>query len=665
MNSNQDILFYCQIGNLTEVEKCLKEGTFIDFQNSEGETPLQVSAANGFSQIVSLLISYGASIDLPNSYGWTPLMHAARHGHFSTVAILLKKKAKVNICNKLGLSPVVAAAWSGDLKTVKLLTDAGAIVDYVPSLNQSNECYLSPMMAAALCGHDDIIRFLLAEGVDIDQVSPVTGLSPLMLAACEGLKKVVQIIIENSCDTKTTDTCGRSALDLAVECSNQEVIIYLEGITTSKYTNEGSQDIDIFQAVKSGDVLKVKSILKQNPESTNAISSHDGMTPLMLASMLGYNNIVNILLSSSAKLDAQDLENGWTALMYAIFHRRSQTVELLLKKGASIDLPASNGFTALDLARHLNSSDAAIIENLSSKFLSVGLSSKKMSVYSASDTLDRRKHILSERFFSKRSETQTGLKSWIGGMAYSLQQKMLTRLSPRHSEKYSGSDTLGVDDTIVNDVFAGPKSPCAETETVELHPSVLLSPDKYLAKELKEHKIEIIKPPLPSLHYYTPFNISTKKHEQNIKPSRNSLQVPKLLKEYKRKNLLACSEIRNCTEEVLFEKMDYSTNGMETGNLNTIMNQIEPKENYLLSSKTVIPEDEIKEMKYNTAVSGELTVLLKKESLQKYVENFREHEVDIDTLQNLTKEDLTDIGIQSSASQKKLLEIINKLQDTD
>ncbi|GFR21543.1 ankyrin repeat and SAM domain-containing protein 6 [Trichonephila clavata] len=221
------------------------------FQNSEGETPLQVSAANGFSQIVNLLISYGALVDLPNSYGWTPLMHAARRGHSSTVAILLKKKAKVNICNKLGLSPVVAAAWSGDLKTVKLLTDAGAIVDYVPSLNQT-------------------------EGVDIDQVSPVTGLSPLMLAACEGLKKVVQIFIENGSDTNKTDISGRSALDLAVECCKQEVIIYLEGITTSKYTNEDSQDIDIFQAVKSGDVLKIKSLLKQNPESTNAISSHDG-----------------------------------------------------------------------------------------------------------------------------------------------------------------------------------------------------------------------------------------------------------------------------------------------------------------------------------------------------------------------------------------------------
>ncbi|GFR21540.1 hypothetical protein TNCT_236981, partial [Trichonephila clavata] len=45
---------------------------------------------------------------------------------------------------------------------------------------------------------------------------------------------------------------------------------------------------------------------------------------------------------------------------------------VITEKGASTDLPASNGFTALDLARHLNSSDVAIIENLSTKFLSVG-----------------------------------------------------------------------------------------------------------------------------------------------------------------------------------------------------------------------------------------------------------------------------------------------------
>lgn len=82
-----------------------------NFQNSEGESPLQIASANGFCDIVSLLLSNGACIDLPNNYGWTPLMHAAKHGHSSTVSLLLKMKAKVNISNKLGKSKHCSVAF--------------------------------------------------------------------------------------------------------------------------------------------------------------------------------------------------------------------------------------------------------------------------------------------------------------------------------------------------------------------------------------------------------------------------------------------------------------------------------------------------------------------------------------------------------------------------
>ncbi|GBM02144.1 Ankyrin repeat and SAM domain-containing protein 6 [Araneus ventricosus] len=657
MQSHHDILYFCQNGNLAEVRNLLEQGVSVNFQNSEGETPLQVSAANGFSQIVSLLISYGALVDLPNSYGWTPLIHAARHGHFATISLLLKKKAKVNICNKLGLSPIVASAWSGNLKTVKLLVEAGAMVDHIASLNQNTECDLSPLMAAALCGYDDIVTYLLDEGANVDQVSPVTGLSPLMLAAYGGQKKIAQIVVENGSDITKTDICDRSAMDFAVNCSQQEIILFLESIMVSKYANEGSQGADIFIAVRSGDILKVKSILKQNPDSVNAISSHDGMTPLMLAAMLGYNSIINLLICNGAKLDAQDLENGWTALMYAIFHRRSQTVEFLLKKGASIDFRASNGFTALDLARHLDSFDANIIENLASKFLTTNLSTRKTSINSASDTLERKKVSGSERFFSKKSETQTGLKNWFGGVAQHFQQKMLTRLSPRHSDKLSTSDALGLDTTLVNEVFEETKSPNELTEAVKLHP---LSPNKYLAKELKEHKIEAIKPPLPPLDYFNPITVSSRKHDKNIKPKRNSLQVPRLLKDYKKKNLLACSssELEESGDpfQNLADKKIKENVGIKKTEISTVMETTSAASNILPS------ENESNAIESHT---GELTALLHKESLQKYVEKFQEHEVDIDTLQYLTKEDLTDIGIESSGSQKILLDVINKLQKLD
>ncbi|CAL1287395.1 unnamed protein product [Larinioides sclopetarius] len=615
MLSQHDILYFCQNGNLEEAKNLLDQGIPVNFQNSEGETPLQVSSANGYSQIVSLLINYGASVDLPNSYGWTPLIHAARHGHYETVSVLLKRKAKVNICNKIGLSPIVAAAWSGSLKTVKLLVEAGAMVDHIASLNQNTECDLSPLMAAALCGYDDIATYLLDEGANVDQVSPVSGLSPLMLAAYGGQKKIAQIIVESGSDITKTDICDRSAMDYAVTCSHQEIILFFENILVSKYANEGSQGVDIFIAVRSGDLLKVKSVLKQNPDSANAVSSHDGMTPLMLAAMLGYNNIINLLICNGAKLDAQDLENGWTALMYAIFHRRSQTVEFLLKKGASIDFRASNGFKALDLARHLDSSDANIIENLASKFLTTNLSSRKTSINSASDTLERKKISGSERFFSKKSETQTGLKNWFGGVAQHFQQKMLTRLSPRPSDKLSTSDTLGLDATLVNEVFEETKSPCEANEAVKLHP---LSPNKYLAKELMEHKMEAIKPPLPPLDYFNPITVSSRKRDKNIKPGRNSLLVPRLLKDYKKKNLLACSfsELEESGDPFKKkENVSIKKTGISTG-----------KDPISVSSDILLSGNETRASAIESH-TGEVTALLHKESLQKYVEKFREHEV--------------------------------------
>lgn len=61
--------------------------------------------------------------------------------------------------------------------------------------------------------------------------------------------------------------------------------------------------------------------MKENPELVNMCDPIDGTTPLMLASKLGHNNIISLLTSGGANLDAQDIENGWTALMHAVFHR--------------------------------------------------------------------------------------------------------------------------------------------------------------------------------------------------------------------------------------------------------------------------------------------------------------------------------------------------------
>ena len=61
------------------------------------------------------------------------------------------------------------------------------------------------------------------------------------------------------------------------------------------------------------------------------LESHDrcGMTPLMISSQNGNNNIISILIQSGGKVNAQSLSTQKTALMFATFHGHLSTVQLL------------------------------------------------------------------------------------------------------------------------------------------------------------------------------------------------------------------------------------------------------------------------------------------------------------------------------------------------
>jgi hypothetical protein len=68
----------------------------------------------------------------------------------------------------------------------------------------------------------------------------------------------------------------------------------------------------LFEAVRSGEVRKVRAALSQGIDANSANTS--GQTSLMLAAGLGRVDIVNLLLGHHASINAKD-DNGVTALM--------------------------------------------------------------------------------------------------------------------------------------------------------------------------------------------------------------------------------------------------------------------------------------------------------------------------------------------------------------
>lgn len=112
---------------------------------------------------------------------------------------------------------------------------------------------------------------------------------------------------------------------------------------------------DLFQSIESNNVDLLKRKLAADPSLAN-LENEQGLTPLGMASHLGYTDSVQVLLDFNVDIDAISHSKveyipSNTALHAAIAGARNfEVIELLLKNNAQTNLFDSNGHTALHTA---------------------------------------------------------------------------------------------------------------------------------------------------------------------------------------------------------------------------------------------------------------------------------------------------------------------------
>ncbi|XP_011306875.1 ankyrin repeat domain-containing protein 50 isoform X2 [Fopius arisanus] len=328
------------------VRVLLAAGASADHADCDGWTALRAAAWGGHTQVVEMLLEYGAMVDCADWDQRTALRAAAWGGHEDIVKALLQHGADVNRTDDEGRTALIAAAYMGHSEIVEHLLDFGAKIDHADSDGRT------ALSVAALCvpsnhGYAKVVTILLERGAAVDHQDK-DGMTPLLVAAFEGHRDVCELLLEYEADVDHCDATGRTPLWAAASMGHGSVVALLLfwGCYVDSIDNEGRTVLSVAAAQGGTDV--VKQLLDRGLDEQHRDNS--GWTPLHYAAFEGHLDVCEALLEAGAKVDDVD-NDGKGALMLAAQEGHTALVErLLVQHGAPIDQHAHDGKTALRLA---------------------------------------------------------------------------------------------------------------------------------------------------------------------------------------------------------------------------------------------------------------------------------------------------------------------------
>jgi ankyrin repeat protein len=352
-------------------------------------TPLMVAAGNGHAEIVEELLKAGAKADARAVNGQTATDFAKADGHATVLRVLSGGSAAG--APEIGIRDLLQAVESGDVEQARAKLRAGLDVNASTTVRYEGDIKegFTPiggkhaLLVAAERGDLAMVNALLEAGADPNLRAQSTlfdnGRNALHAAAERGDLPMVQTLLRSGAKPKEKETGrpnipGLTPMQLASAAGHRQVVEELLKADRGKGRTKAKGPKGLHEAVKSGDE-KMVALLVQQGADVDALSTGDRWSPLMYASFEAFPNIVQQLLDAGANVNGTN-RLGQTALTVALhgawlrsdwdenkkrFRETLKTIEILIKRGADVNVDTWDNKTPLDMALEDNLEEIAAI----------------------------------------------------------------------------------------------------------------------------------------------------------------------------------------------------------------------------------------------------------------------------------------------------------------
>lgn len=221
-------------GDAGVVEYLLTHGAQVRVTGRYKQTPLQLAAYMGYTDIARALLNHGTAVDERGPWGETALHWAAVRGNADVAAILLERGADANSQTSshtvdLNVRVDDVNIIEIELRRFRIRRDqeiakklgVGLQVMGLPRLAFTKGD--TPTHAAAYRNHADIVKMLIANGADINKTNG-WGETALHYAVVCRYHDIVQILLDSGANPKAKTSKDMTSVDIARKVKDTKLV---------------------------------------------------------------------------------------------------------------------------------------------------------------------------------------------------------------------------------------------------------------------------------------------------------------------------------------------------------------------------------------------------------------------------------------------------------